>query len=57
MAEQSRYTKWLDDKIFKPLEDKKMPIMEHLHEFQIRLTRTVIVIACFFIGTFFYADT
>ena len=22
----------VDEKIFKPLEDKKMPIMEHLHE-------------------------
>ncbi len=57
MAEQARVTKWLDEKIFKPLEDKKMPIMEHLYELQIRLTRTVIIIACFFIGTFFYADT
>ena len=48
---------WFNDKVFKPLEDKKMPIMEHLHELQIRLTRAVIVIAFAFIGTFFYADT
>lgn len=57
MPQQSGWTTWLDEKIFKPLEDKKMPIMEHLHELQIRLTRAVIVIACAFIGTFFYADT
>ena len=57
MAEKSGWTNWLEEKVFKPLEDKKMPIMEHLHELQVRLTRTVIVIACAFIGTFFYADT
>ena len=56
MAKESGWSKWFDDKVFKPLEDKKMPIMEHLHELQIRLTRTVIVIAFAFIGTFFYAD-
>jgi len=39
------------------LEDKKMPVMEHLYELQWRLTRAVLVMACFFIGTFFYADT
>ena len=34
-----------------------MPIMEHFHEFQARLTKVVIVVALFFVGTFFYADT
>ena len=48
--------KWLQDTIFKPLEDKKMPVMEHLVELQVRLTRTVIIIAVLFVGTFFYAD-
>jgi len=47
---------WLQDTIFKPLEDKKMPVMEHLVELQVRLTRTVIIIAVVFVGTFFYAD-
>ena len=56
MAARSQWSKWLDDKVFKPLEDKKMPVMEHLYEFQWRLTRAVIVMACLFIGTFFYAD-
>lgn len=28
--------KWLQDTIFKPLEDKKMPVMEHLVELQVR---------------------
>ncbi len=57
MAEQSKVTKWLQDKVFNPLEDKKMPVMQHLFEFQARLTKAVVVVALFFIGTFFYADT
>jgi sec-independent protein translocase protein TatC len=48
---------WLQDTIFKPLEDKKMPVMEHLVELQVRLTRTVIITAVVFVVTFFYADT
>lgn len=57
MGEQSRIARWLEDKVFKPLEDKKMPVMEHLREFQVRLTKAVVVTALFFVGTFFYADT
>jgi len=57
MAKQSKMGSWFEEKIFKPLEDKKMPVMEHLQEFQWRLTRSVIVMACVFVGTFFYADT
>lgn len=57
MAKQSKMGSWFEEKIFKPLEDKKMPVMEHLQEFQWRLTRAVIVMACIFVGTFFYADT
>ncbi len=34
-----------------------MPVMEHLFEFQARLTKVVIIVALFFVGTFFYADT
>ena len=34
-----------------------MPVMEHLVELQVRLTRAVIVTAVIFVGTFFYADT
>jgi sec-independent protein translocase protein TatC len=52
----SNFNKWLQDAIFKPLEDKKMPVMEHLVEFQVRLTRAVIVTAVVFVATFFYAD-
>jgi sec-independent protein translocase protein TatC len=53
----NKFNRWLQDTIFKPLEDKKMPVMEHLVEFQVRLTRAVIVTAVVFVGTFFYADT
>ena len=34
-----------------------MPVMEHLVELQVRLTRAVIVTAIVFVATFFYADT
>lgn len=51
------FQKWLQDKVFTPLEDKKMPVMEHLVELQVRLTRTVIVLGVVFVGTFLYADT
>ena len=57
MAEQSKITKWLQDKVFNPLEDKKMPVMQHLFEFQTKLTKIVVIVALFFVGTFFYADT
>ncbi len=57
MAKQSKMGSWFEEKVFKPLEDKKMPVMEHLQEFQWRLTRAVIVMACVFVVTFFYADT
>jgi sec-independent protein translocase protein TatC len=53
----NKVNRWLQDSIFKPLEDKKMPVMEHLVEFQVRLTRVVIVLTVIFMGTFFYADT
>ena len=49
----SSLNKWLQDTIFKPLEDKKMPVMEHLVELQVRLTRAVIITAVVFVGTFF----
>jgi sec-independent protein translocase protein TatC len=57
MAKQSQWGQWFEEKVFKPLEDKKMPVMEHLHEFQRRLTRAIVVMALVFVGTFFYADT
>jgi sec-independent protein translocase protein TatC len=56
MADGAKIGKWLQDKIFTPLEDKKMPVMEHLVELQVRLTRAVLVIGVVFVGTFFYAD-
>ena len=57
MADMSKLKTWLQDKVFNPFEDKKMPVMQHLFEFQARLTKIVIVVALLFIGTFFYADT
>ncbi len=56
MGNWDKVQQWLQDKVFDPLEDKKMPVMEHLHELQRRLTRAVIVVGLLFVGTFFYAD-
>lgn len=56
MAEWKDFRKWLQDSVFTPLEDRKMPVMEHLVELQARLTRAVLVLAAVFVGTFFYAD-
>lgn len=53
----SKVWEWLQDKVFRPLEDKKMPVMEHLVELQARLTRAVLVTGVVFVVTFFYADT
>ncbi len=52
-----KFEKWLRDSVFKPLEDKKMPVMAHLVELQVRLTRAVIATGIVFVVTFFYADT
>ena len=57
MADFKQFVKWLQDSVFAPLEDKKMPGMEHLVELQVRLTRTVLVVGVVFVGTFFFADT
>ena len=56
MADWNDFQKWLQDSVFTPLEDRKMPVMEHLVELQARLTRVVLVVAVVFVGTFFYAD-
>lgn len=53
----TRFGKWLQDSVFAPLEDKKMPVMEHLVELQVRLTRAVVIIGLVFVGTFFFADS
>jgi len=57
MADWKDFRKWLQDSVFTPLEDRKMPVMEHLVELQVRLTRSVLVLGAVFVGTFFYADT
>ncbi|MFQ5991928.1 MAG: twin-arginine translocase subunit TatC [Nitrospiraceae bacterium] len=57
MSQWNKVKTWFQDSVLTPLEDRKMPVMEHLVELQVRLTRTVIVIGLVFIGCFFYADT
>ncbi|MFO0775944.1 MAG: twin-arginine translocase subunit TatC [Nitrospiraceae bacterium] len=52
-----KLNQWLQDSVFRPLEDKKMPVMEHLVELQARLTRSVVVTGVIFLLTFLYADT
>jgi sec-independent protein translocase protein TatC len=57
MPDRTTFKKWLQDSVLTPLEDKKMPVMEHLVELQVRLTRAVVIVGLVFVGTFFYADT
>ena len=57
MADLNDFQRWLQDSVFTPLEDRKMPVMEHLVELQVRLTRAVLILAVVFVGTFFYADS
>lgn len=56
MSDFSKLKQWLQDTVFTPLEDKKMPVMEHLVELQVRLTRAVVIVGVVFVGTFFFAD-
>ncbi|GKS59154.1 Sec-independent protein translocase protein TatC [Nitrospira sp.] len=56
-GQMNRLNQWLQDSVFKPLEDKKMPVMEHLVELQARLTRAVVATGVLFVLTFFYAET
>jgi sec-independent protein translocase protein TatC len=57
MAESgfNRFLKKLQDKVFAPLEDPKMPLTQHLEELRVRLTRAVVVLAIIFSVSFYFS--
>ena len=50
-----KFFKGVQDRVFAPLEDPKMPLMQHLEEFRVRLTRAVIVLAIVFALCFYFS--
>lgn len=57
MAESrfNKFFKGVQEKVFAPLEDPKMPLTEHLEELRVRLTRGVIVLAIVFALSFYFS--
>jgi sec-independent protein translocase protein TatC len=45
----------MQDRVFSPMEDPKMPLTEHLEELRVRLTRAVIVFAIGFALAFYFS--
>jgi len=54
MAESgfNRVFKNLQDRVFAPMEDPKMPLAQHLEELRVRLTRAVVILAIVFACSF-----
>jgi sec-independent protein translocase protein TatC len=48
--------KGLQEKVFAPMEDPKMPLAEHLEELRVRLTRAVIIVGIVFVTTFYFSE-
>ena len=57
MAESrfNHFFKNLQDRVFAPMEDPKMPLTEHLEELRVRLTRAVIIFAIGFALAFYFS--
>jgi len=51
----TRFFKTMQDRVFAPMEDPKMPLTEHLEELRVRLTRAVIVFAIGFALAFYFS--
>ena len=50
-----RFFKGVQDRVFAPMEDPKMPLAQHLEELRVRLTRSVIVLAIVFSLSFYFS--
>ena len=50
-----RIFKQVHERVFAPLEDPKMPLMQHLEELRVRLTRAVVVVAIIFAVSFYFS--
>src|SRR2546426_9756742 len=57
MAESgvNRFFKNLQDRVFTPMEDPKMPLAQHLEELRVRLTRAVVILAIVFACSFYFS--
>src|SRR5437879_3752136 len=50
-----KFFKGLQDRVFSPMEDPKMPLAQHLEELRVRLTRAVVILAIVFACSFYYS--
>ena len=50
-----KFFKSLQDQVFAPMEDPKMPLAQHLEELRVRLTRAVVILAIIFACSFYFS--
>lgn len=50
-----KFFKGVQDRVFTPLEDPKMPLTQHLEELRVRLTRAVVILAIVFSCSFYFS--
>src|SRR5437879_2188547 len=50
-----KFFKDLQDRVFAPMEDPKMPLTQHLEELRVRLTRAVVILAIVFACSFYFS--
>ncbi len=50
-----KFFKGVQDRVFAPLEDPKMPLTQHLEELRVRLTRAVVILAIVFSCSFYFS--
>src|SRR3989441_11608455 len=50
-----KFFKDLQDRVFAPMEDPKMPLAQHLEELRVRLTRAVVMLAIVLAITFYFS--
>ena len=50
-----KFFKSLQDRVFSPMEDPKMPLAQHLEELRVRLTRAVVILAIVFACSFYFS--
>jgi sec-independent protein translocase protein TatC len=51
----NKFFKTLQDRVFAPMEDPKMPLAQHLEELRVRLTRAVVILAIVFACSFYFS--
>src|SRR6266480_1179052 len=51
----NKFFKGLQDHVFAPMEDPKMPLAQHLEELRVRLTRAVVILTIVFACSFYFS--